>query len=689
MPTRVQNILQQVSSFDILNHYLKPYHNFGELTKGTHISNPLISTKQNTPSFNIFQCSNTGEWKFKDFATADKGSCFDLVMRLYDLEFIEALERIESDFNIKNEQSKTRPAMSLNNNYSITPKEFTQTELDFWGKYGITPVILDKYKVVSLSQYTSISKKGNEYTITAKRLKPIFAYKNDKWAKIYKPFDDKKFKFQHLGEKENNFIFGWDQLPENGDNIFLTGGEKDTMTLASNNFNAISLNSETALPTPETIKVLKERFNNIFVLYDNDNTGITQSDKICSGFGLRNIVLPKIKNNGKDISDFFKEGHSLKELNELIIASLIEPEPVSNPLEFPIITEEIFDKVVYNAVELLSMGNLKPKYLMEPIFPQKGSAVLAGKPDTGKSQFARHLCIAVSNRHAKFLNFILSPIHYSAIYVATEDSKEATQFLVSRQLEGLKEKEKDSLRFIFADTMEQKEIIENLDKELTKSPADLVVVDSFGDIFTGTDSNNSIAMRNTVKSFDKLAKKHNNLILFVHHINKGAYRQSPGQEHIQGGAGLTQKVRLALQLSEGDGLIKYLSVVKGNYCPKSYKENSFILEFSEEHFLFKDTGNTIPTADIGVQPGTDTKEEKYYELVEIAKTMFSTKELLSYGNLAKEYCDITNKSTPTAKRTISTMVKFEILKKINGAYQLNKDIFQPVEIDDLDDEIEF
>src|SRR5690606_983502 len=115
MPSRVQNILQQISSYDILNHYLKPYHNLGELTKGTHISNPLINTKQKTPSFNIFQCTNTGEWKFKDFATDDKGSCFDLVMRLYSLEFVEALERIETDFNVSKEKSNNNPAMSLSN----------------------------------------------------------------------------------------------------------------------------------------------------------------------------------------------------------------------------------------------------------------------------------------------------------------------------------------------------------------------------------------------------------------------------------------------------------------------------------------------------------------------------------------------------------------------------------------------
>ncbi len=55
--------------------------------------------------------------------------------------------------------------------------------------------------------------------------------------------------------------------------------------------------------------------------------------------------------------------------------------------------------------------------------------------------------------------------------------------------------------------MEQQDILIQLDKALTDDPADLVVVDSFGDIFTGSDSNNNMVMRNTVKLFDKIAKK--------------------------------------------------------------------------------------------------------------------------------------------------------------------------------------
>ena len=136
----------------------------------------------------------------------------------------------------------------------------------------------------------------------------------------------------------------------------------------------------------------------------------------------------------------------------------------------------------------------------------------------------------------------------------------------------------------------------------------------------------------------------------MHHINKGAYRQAPGQEHIQGGAGLVQKVRLAIQLTEGDGNKRYFTVVKGNYCTKEYKQNSLQLEFSEQTFLFTNTGILIPTGQLGTKEETTKKEEKFNELKDIAIQLFNVGDMLNYGKLVERFCDITNQSAPTAKK---------------------------------------
>lgn len=327
-------------------------------------------------------------------------------------------------------------------------------------------------------------------------------------------------------------------------------------------------------------------------------------------------------------------------------------------------------QVVYNAAELMALGNIKPKYLMNPIFPQKGTAVLAGKPDTGKSQFARQLCISVTSDVPKFLDFDLTTTHKKALYVATEDDIDSVKFLTDKQFKGLGQQLNKNLRFIFADTLNQKEVIETLKKELIKEPVDLVVIDSFGDVFSSNDSNNNMAMRNTVKDFDRIAKKHNCLILFVHHINKGGYNLSPGQEHIQGGSGLVQKVRLALQLSDGDGDTRYLSVVKGNYCPKLYKSNSLILNFSEKTFLFKDTRQKIETSQIGYKNDKSKQIEKYKNEKKELQSIMKDSEY-QHTDLVELYREITSKSNSTALRAIKHLSEIEFLSKLeNGKYKI-------------------
>jgi KaiC/GvpD/RAD55 family RecA-like ATPase len=663
-----EDLLAKVTSYDILNHYLQPYHNSGRLLAAKNISNPFQAEKQETPSFNIFPTMGTGEWRYKDFATGDDGSCFDLVMKLFNISFPEALQKINSDLtlllNASPEPAKSnRQLAQATPKFEIKRKQFNDAEQGFWLKFGIDEQTLKRFNVSSLEEFSTTSKIGNPYTTKSSSDKFIFAYENDNWVKLYKPLDEKKYKFQYLGTKEQGFIFGWKQLPENGELLIITGGEKDVMTLAAKGFNAITLNSETATLLKSIVDELKLRFKTILVLYDNDETGLKQSNILAVAHGLHRLVLPTLQNNGKDISDYFANGETLEKFNSLLLTAIQTPAPVELDVE----------KSVYNAVELLARGEVEQQYLMEPIFPQKGSAVLAGKPDTGKSQFARQLCIQIALGEKTFIDFELNPVHNKSIYVATEDNEDATRFLINKQFGGLGKQAVENLRFIFADTMNQEEIIKNLNEQLTLEPVDLVVIDSFGDIFQGNDSNNNMAMRNTVKTFDKIGKEHNCLVLFVHHINKAAYRVAPGQEHIQGGAGLVQKVRLAIVLSEGEGNIRYFTVVKGNYCPKMYKENSLELNFSEETFLFSNNGKLIPTNELGSQTDSNNKEEKYNELETIAMSIFGN-NLVSTGNFVKQFCEITGKSIPTAKRAHANLIKFDLIEKFNGVYRLKEPI---------------
>ena len=638
---------------------------------GKAILSPLREEKH--PSFNVYKDEKTGEYRFKDHGTDVSGDCVQFFELIKNCDFKTAIELLQQEYNCTISDYSNTPTVLIN---SIKPADssklnstlksfevktrikFTEQEAAYFKQYKIKGEIVKKFNVLALDNYTL----PNGTTIKRKENELFFCINHNTWAKIYKPnSSDRKYRFLHLGNKPTDFIFGYDQLPPSGDQLIITGGEKDVLTLSSMGYNAISLNSETATLSPSKASEFKSRFKEVIVLYDIDETGLKASEKLCQKNVLKQAMLPldKYDKTEKDISDFIMAGFSQEELNLVL----------ENAISFPEFEMISSDKCVYDAVELLAVGKTEPEYLMKPIFPRIGTAVLIGKPDTGKSQFTRQLCINVASGVNKFIEVGLTPVHNRAIYITTEDSMEATSYLLNKQLFGLNLIPNKNLKFIFGDILEHSELLAKVEASLKDFLVDIIVVDCFGDIFPGSDNNNNMAMRNTVRTFSRLAGKYKCLVLFVHHINKGGYRSSPAQEHIQGGSGFAQKIRAAIQLSEGEGNLRYLTVVKGNYCPKEFKENSLQLEFSEENFLFTSNGHTISTSEIGTSPDSDTREDKYAELRNIAEEIYGDK-IVTYGQFVEQYCAITDKSIPTAKRAHANLKKMELIIECSGGYRL-------------------
>jgi hypothetical protein len=317
-----ETILSRTDSYQILNHYLRPYvpkHRW-PLRKGAAISNPLIDRKQQTPSFNIYQ-GEDGQWYFKDFSSSSQmqGSCFDLVMRLFGLEFPQALERISGDFNITSNDNPpsfpgkaSKPAKNLR--FEITFNEgWTEAEKRWWNGYGIETDHLNQMEVASVREIVRYRDDGQPWTVTASPATPIYSYRVDTDCyKLYLP-DAQEFRFSWLGQKPKDYVFGLNALPESGKRVFITGGEKDVLSLTAHGHPAVCLNSETARIPEWLISHLKERFERVIVLYDLDTTGMAESERLATENSLPRLILPKAmldRNLGKDISDFFLLLHS-------------------------------------------------------------------------------------------------------------------------------------------------------------------------------------------------------------------------------------------------------------------------------------------------------------------------------------------------------------------------------------------
>ena len=218
--------------------------------------------------------------------------------------------------------------------YSYKQHDFDSQDLQWWGRYGITLDVLKRYQVFRLSYCSFYYDDGHPFNLYYSDQYPLYGYmfqdRTDKklkvGMKIYRP--GAQLRFLQMGFISKPYRFGHSQLPIQGDTLYIVGGEKDVMSMASRHLCAVCYNSETAsIPSDDIIDFAK-RFSRIVVLYDMDKTGIKSSqhlvDLFREAYGIDNIFRGSLPLKGvkfdKDVSDYFAKGSSLDDfLHDLII----------------------------------------------------------------------------------------------------------------------------------------------------------------------------------------------------------------------------------------------------------------------------------------------------------------------------------------------------------------------------------
>jgi archaellum biogenesis ATPase FlaH/5S rRNA maturation endonuclease (ribonuclease M5) len=551
---------------------------------------------------------NDSVWCFNDFGDQTyKGDCFKFAKLCYEknglnLNFDEVLQKIIEDLEINIYRNipviidlPEVPEFRLSkteakDSYELFEQAFTINDLKFWEQYGIKEDLLKANNVVSLKGYMFAS--GKKFFKSEDKL--LFGYKHNGFCKIYQPFS-KDFKFLTLGDKNPGAYFG-SYIPDGTfekEIFIITGGEKDCLTLQALGYQAICLNSESAELSIEIRDQLYWSNQEIVILYDFDETGLKCSDKIASSNGYRKVVLTEeLKNKGgKDVSDWIKLGLSIQRLKELIedrgqIDGAFH-RTGNDPIDPNLEENRKERKAVVTGEDLLNQKIEEIPTLLNPLFPLTGLIALGGSSDTGKSAFLRQFAIAICNKETDFLGFKINARYHSVIYVSTEDDEFATGYLLR-----LQEKNKNygaaaykSLRYIF----DSDRLLQTLEKELSKCPADVVFIDAYADIFTG-ELNQVNKVRSFLNDFSNLAHKYNCLFIFLHHTGKNAEEKIPSKNNLLGSQGFEAKMRLVIELRKDlhNPNLRHLCIVKGNYLKCDFKNQSFVLEFSD--MLFKDTG---------------------------------------------------------------------------------------------------
>ena len=664
-----EDILQATDrGLSVFRHYLPVPFRIGK-----KFLNPLY--KDTKASCNVYYDRRHSVYKMKDFGNEEySGDCFELVGTMTGLscrnakDFVEIMRIIDHDLHLgladgyenctdtssvqvicppTPEQviKKIRP-------YNIVPRAFNETDRIFWSKSGITEHTLNKYNVRPLHSFSSVNQEGRTYTLTETAQEPMYGYVGDKYIKIYRPRSE--MRFLYAGDLGDNYCFGLDQLPSKGDLLFITGGEKDVMSLAANGFHAICFNSETTLIPTSVLMLLSYRFKHIVLLYDVDKTGLEVSAKRVEelkAFSLKRLLLPLAgTKEEKDVTDYFALGHTHDDLLKLFLNHLdsLYKEDMSAlkscELDFnnpPPVAQMI---VSVNGVPLGTQGNL---------------LCITGGEGTGKSNYVAALIAgAVKPENAEGIDTLGisiegNPKGKAVLFYDTEQSEVQLYKNVSTLLRRCgRDTMPEWFKAYCLTGMSRKERLKSIVLSMDRfhyqyGGIHLVVIDGIADLIRcANDEAESIAV---VEELYRLAGIYNTCIVTVLHF-------IPNGLKLRGHLGSELQRKAAAILSIEKDSNPAVSVVKALKVRDGSPLDVPLMQFAW------DKGKAMH-AYLGEKPKEEKDRRKEEELVAVARELFSRKRFIGYMELSEELQAAFDVKERTAKSYIRFMREKEIIVK--------------------------
>lgn len=277
---------------------------------------PLRNDKTPTCSF---YWNKSGDLIYKDFSGQFYGNFIAVVMKKYGVKYSEALNIIAADFGYidKPELKKTAkpipetqsaPLVGGKTRIQVQVKDFDDEELQWWGQYGISKEVLDKFNVYSCDR---VFLNGEIFTASTSRQRIYGYYRGKRDAmELWRIYFPGRTSYKFLSNWKAIHLQGSQQLPKTGDLLVVTKSMKDVMTLYSLGITAIAPNSENLFMSESQYKILKKRFSMIVLFYDNDLAGIHNMNKFRKQpfgnfYNLPCLWIPR-SYGAKDISDFYK-----------------------------------------------------------------------------------------------------------------------------------------------------------------------------------------------------------------------------------------------------------------------------------------------------------------------------------------------------------------------------------------------
>jgi hypothetical protein len=295
LPLRPERLLEKISEYDIFRYYM-PRSNW-------QLNVVTLSPFRNerNPSFIIGD--KHGRLTFIDFGdTSKRGSCFDFVRMLFNINLDEALKMIDRDLGLgmtrstnteeyKRIISEYKQPIKMSKTYTniqVTVKRFTNEELAYWAQYHISEDELKANNVYSISKVYL-----NKQLFPAPLDELRFGYLYDDRWKIYRPHaKDKRSKWV-----PNNVpitaMDGKEDIKQ-CDVALVTKSKKDYMVLKKIYPHVCAVQNEgLGCFSNDNVKFLKENSKRQILNFDSDITGVQNSQQITKIFDFEYINVPR------------------------------------------------------------------------------------------------------------------------------------------------------------------------------------------------------------------------------------------------------------------------------------------------------------------------------------------------------------------------------------------------------------
>lgn len=308
----VGNVLKSVNPLMIFTYYCKHYKKPGAKF-------PSEFRSETNPSSVISYYNGT--YIYRDFGEDSSMNCFQYVQRKFGLTFNEALQKINEDFNlylggtgsagsliktIYPQQKQTQNKTII----TIKRRDFKEHDLLWWGSQSWQKTMLMQAKISPIEYFRlTMQHKGiedklyicDDYSYSM----DYYFYENLFLRKLYFPLKESGKKW--LSNTGNTVTQGWGILPKHENIVFITSSFKDTGQVWNiyGKPCGVAPSSESKFIPDKSFYKLKQRYKDIVLWFDSDETGIKNMKKFSQMYQIPYIMHnPKL---GKDQAEIWQK----------------------------------------------------------------------------------------------------------------------------------------------------------------------------------------------------------------------------------------------------------------------------------------------------------------------------------------------------------------------------------------------